>query len=95
MKFVEPINQDNELMTGYYMFDCPGCKCSHYVNTNDKWGNVVWDFNGNLDKPTVRPSILVHPNHKNGRCHSFITDGKIQYLIDCDHELAGETVELP
>lgn len=28
-------------------------------------------------------------------CHSFVTDGRIQFLGDCTHELAGQTVELP
>lgn len=28
-------------------------------------------------------------------CHSFITDGKIQFLGDCTHKLAGQTVDLP
>jgi len=28
-------------------------------------------------------------------CHSFITDGRIQYLGDCTHSLAGQTIELP
>jgi hypothetical protein len=28
-------------------------------------------------------------------CHSFITDGKIQYLNDCTHHLRGQTIELP
>lgn len=28
-------------------------------------------------------------------CHSFVTDGKIQFLGDCTHKLAGQTVELP
>lgn len=28
-------------------------------------------------------------------CHSFITDGKIQFLDDCTHELKGQTVNLP
>lgn len=28
-------------------------------------------------------------------CHSFVTDGKIQFLGDCTHNLAGQTVELP
>lgn len=28
-------------------------------------------------------------------CHSFVTDGRIQYLGDCTHELAGQTVDLP
>lgn len=27
-------------------------------------------------------------------CHSFVMDGKIQYLSDCTHELAGQTVEI-
>lgn len=29
------------------------------------------------------------------QCHSFIRDGKIEFLSDCTHELAGQTVELP
>lgn len=28
-------------------------------------------------------------------CHSFITDGRIQFLTDCTHDLAGQTVEIP
>lgn len=28
-------------------------------------------------------------------CHSFITDGRIQFLSDCTHALAGQTVDLP
>ena len=28
-------------------------------------------------------------------CHSFVTDGRIQFLADCTHELAGQTVDLP
>lgn len=28
-------------------------------------------------------------------CHSFITDGQIQFLNDCTHPLAGQTVPLP
>ncbi len=27
-------------------------------------------------------------------CHSFVTDGRIQFLGDCLHELAGQTIEL-
>lgn len=29
------------------------------------------------------------------RCHSYITDGQIQFLDDCSHGLAGQTVALP
>lgn len=28
-------------------------------------------------------------------CHSFVTDGNIQFLADCTHVLAGQTVPLP
>lgn len=29
------------------------------------------------------------------RCHTFITDGKVQFLSDCTHALAGQTLDLP
>lgn len=28
-------------------------------------------------------------------CHSFITDGHIQFLGDCTHALAGQTIDIP
>lgn len=28
-------------------------------------------------------------------CHTFVTDGRIQYLGDCTHALAGQTIDLP
>lgn len=31
---------------------------------------------------------------KCGICHSFITNGKIQFLNDCTHKLAGKTVDM-
>lgn len=32
---------------------------------------------------------------KKNICHSFVTNGSIEFLSDCTHELAGETVPLP
>ena len=29
------------------------------------------------------------------QCHTFVTEGRIQYLGDCSHALAGQTIELP
>jgi hypothetical protein len=29
------------------------------------------------------------------RCHSYVTNGGIQFLDDCSHELRGKTVDLP
>ncbi|GAF73901.1 unnamed protein product [marine sediment metagenome] len=31
---------------------------------------------------------------KCGVCHSFIRNGQIQYLNDCTHKLAGQTIDL-
>jgi hypothetical protein len=77
-------------------FYCPGCKQEHFIFDNETDSEAsrgyCWGFNKDFEKPTITPSVLVQwPNHA---CHSFITDGKIQFLSDCTHELAGKTVEL-
>ena len=35
------------------------------------------------------------PDLKCSICHSFVTDGRIQFLTDCTHDLSGQTVSLP
>lgn len=69
-----------------FLFYCPACKEYHGLNKS-------WSFNGDYDKPTFSPSILVTWGDDR-RCHSFVREGKIQYLSDCTHELAGQTVEM-
>lgn len=73
-----------------YSFECPGCGIMHAVNVAGD-GNV-WTFNGDTERPTFTPSILIRNAEV---CHSFVTDGRIQFLNDCTHALAGQTVELP
>ncbi len=51
-----------------------------------------WSWNGSVDCPTLRPSILT--TCMDFRCHSWITDGQAQFLSDCSHDLAGKTVDL-
>ena len=52
-----------------------------------------WSWNGDYERPTVSPSIrLIHTGNQVD--HLFIRDGKIQYLNDCTHELAGKTVDM-
>jgi hypothetical protein len=65
-----------------------------YVTTPDR---PRWTFNGDLDKPTFNPSLLVTwTQHQMPQvCHSFVRDGQIQFLSDCTHKLAGQTVEIP
>jgi hypothetical protein len=45
-----------------FLFECPGCGCSHGVTSS-------WLFNNDYDKPTFSPSILV-------RGCDFIPKGK-------------------
>lgn len=62
--------------------------------TNSKYSPGVWSFNGDMDKPTFSPSMLLHHNPYHGREHFFVRNGKIQYLQDCDHAMAGMTVDM-
>ena len=86
--------KSNNMVVGHvFMFMCPGCKRGHVFNQK---GGVMWTFNGDMEKPTISPSYLTGiDNFTKVRCHSFIKEGKIQFLADCYHELKGQTVELP
>jgi len=77
-------------------FHCPGCDGTHSVYI--KGTNCpIWNWDGNLDLPTIKPSVLVQYGNKPGskRCHSYVTAGKIQFVNDSNHKLAGKTVDLP
>ena len=80
--------------THEWLFFCPGCECAHFFNTK------TWSWNGSMDKPTISPSILMmggirEDTKGEDRCHSFVRDGRIQFLSDCSHKLAGQTVDIP
>lgn len=77
-----------------YLFHCPGCGNSHPFEVSAP-GGTGWTWNGSLDKPTFSPSLLCNADHPPSRCHSFVVDGKIQFLSDCHHALAGQTVDIP
>jgi hypothetical protein len=86
-----------------YVFTCPGCGYDHpfYIvpqsreNRPDGTPAPLWQWNGSMDKPTFTPSLLCNKDFPESRCHLFMTDGKIQFLNDCFHSLAGRTVEIP
>ena len=79
-------------------FECPGCKMPHSVNVNTD-RRPCWTFNGDMQMPTFKPSILVRWEYGyppiDHRCHSFIQDGHILFLNDCTHTLAGQRVPIP
>lgn len=77
-------------------FRCPACDLAHHIETAP--GGWVW--NGDTLLTTLRPSLLVHSHERwqeppTPRCHSFVTGGRIYYLNDCTHALAGQTVDIP
>jgi hypothetical protein len=100
---------------GGYAFWCAGCGETHGVRVGVA-DRPCWTFDGNVDRPTFSPSILVTGlqsiNDERGdwtgeyrrgpdgkplklTCHSFVTAGRMQFLADCTHALAGQTIDLP
>lgn len=82
--------------TGWLMH-CPACKSTHHFDGR-------WTFNGDVEKPTFRPSMRVscgpYPEYskragQNDECHFYVTDGQIEYLADSNHDLTGQTVPVP
>jgi hypothetical protein len=97
---VRPVTQSGDVIA--YEFHCPGCGHSHmpYVKAvpNGLGGMTpAWQFNGDLQRPTFHPSVLAGWGDESGPhiCHSFVREGRIEFLPDCTHALAGKTVELP
>lgn len=81
----------------YVWFRCPGCGHRHTLPVRDRHvERPSWEWNKSVDRPTFTPSILASGSAWENRvCHSFVTDGNIEFLNDCTHELAGQTVPLP
>ena len=93
-----------------YIFTCPGCQDEHHVPTvgEKAWGfngsleaptftpsilvrGVVPITNEEADRVMAGENVA----RRSFCCHSFVTDGRVQFLGDCTHELAGKTVDLP
>lgn len=88
----------------YHRYWCPGCDNLHSiaVRPGKQPNGASWGFTGTLEKPTYTPSQLSEWEglDKSGRkvkrrCHTYIREGKIEFLKDTTHELAGQTVPLP
>ena len=85
----------------YVSFRCPGCDDHHVIPIT---GVHAWGFNGDYDRPTLTPSILCKYTPWNdvteqydgpaSICHSFVREGRIEFLSDCSHALAGQTVDM-
>lgn len=82
---------------------CPGCASvrhsGHGLHLLPVSGDVPpgvprWDFDGNLDAPTLTPSILTRIRRADGEfvCHSFLRNGVWEYLSDSTHAYSGQSV---
>lgn len=79
----------------YLSHICPGCNEEHLI---PMWGSSPWQFNNDLENPTLSPSIKLTLQPNKGAevvCHYFIKNGMIEYCQDSHHDLKGQTVELP
>jgi len=67
---------------------------------NSDWKKPAWTWDGNLEAPTVSPSILssIGPYGDQGKplgvCHSFLKAGVFEFLDDCTHPLKGQHVPM-
>lgn len=70
----------------HHAFQCPGCGRLHGIDDR-------WTWNGDVERPTILPSILVRGTKLTEKGEAQYK-GMIQFLNDCTHELAGQTVPL-
>ncbi len=91
---------DHGLLYDAIAFICPGCVAMdgrtglHLLPVNSTVKEPSWDWDGNLLKPTLSPSILTGKGSPK-ICHSFLRDGVFEFLGDCTHMLAGKKVAMP
>lgn len=92
------------------LFICPACNEPHGIPIGNgpapRW-QYNHDAEHPTFSPSVlvrtaiwKPETTADNSHPPGQtmvtqvCHSFVTGGRIQYLSDCTHQLAGQNVEL-
>lgn len=51
-----------DVQGGKLRFKCPGCNSTHIVSISNVEG-PTWHFDGNYDRPTLSPSVLVTVGH--------------------------------
>lgn len=88
---------DGDLRYQALMFCCPGCGGTglHMLPVNcNAGGKPTWTWDGNLDAPTLSPSILTRWGNDKV-CHSYLRAGVFEYLDDSTHQYAGQKVPMP
>lgn len=88
-------------------FWCPGCETVdeegkrrgglHSLPVNTDVTSPSWAWDGDLERPTISPSILTRINwpEKEFVCHSFLRSGVFEFLSDCTHQYANQNIPIP
>lgn len=87
---------------GRVTYWCQGCDGPHSIRVEGD-EHPLWVWDRNADAPTFSPSVLVTYGGRDAgqedappeRCHTFIRSGMVEFLSDCTHPLAGQTLPLP
>ena len=84
-------SRDGDKIGEVILMWCPGCDDLVRLPVA---GDLMpqWKWNFDPRKPTIEPSILEITGEK--RCHSFLRDGVWEFLSDCTHEYANQTVPM-
>jgi hypothetical protein len=97
------VDIDGNYLGKSLLFWCPGC--ASYSGHGGLHALPVegteqpqWYWNGNLELPTLEPSILTQSDYGDPPvhrvCHSFLRDGVWDFLSDSTHVLAGQKVPM-
>lgn len=91
-------NRDGEPDCPGVIWMCPACGYHHfvYIETPNPWG-WCWEFNGDLERPSLKPSVDGDKDNPAKRCHCWITNGEIHYDASMGTDKAewrGKTVPM-
>lgn len=93
------------------MFWCPGCDSAHGIPVDGSRGwTWDGSLESPTVSPSILVRMTLYGPDRlsfnrydgdypcesaQGVCHSFVKNGRIEFLGDCTHSLAGQTVDLP
>jgi len=98
--------RDGDVEYDQLWFVCPGCASRgegwtglHALPVNGTVQGATkrpfWQFDGNLQAPTLSPSILTGRGDPQGFvCHSFLRAGVFEFLGDCTHTYRNQRVPM-
>lgn len=64
------------------------------ITSGSRDKNNAWTWNGDREKPTLRPSIKTTHGNTGLISHLWLNDGVCQHLADSTDGLAGQTLPL-